>query len=237
LHTRLARRSGPAILRYELTMRPILFALALATLAASSAAAPGPASKPAPGIVRVRIVTSLGPIVIALDAKRAPRTTANFLAYVDDKRLDNTSFYRSARSKADPAYGFVQGGIGTDARRMLPSPVPLEPTNRTGIRHLDTVISMAHGRDENGATGNFAIMLGAHPSMDAKPGYTGYAAFGHVVEGMDVVRKILARPIGGGSGPMKGQMILTPVPLIRAERIDGTPKPTGGVQPWLIGVK
>ncbi len=89
----------------------------------------------------------------------------------------------------------------------------------------------------NGATGNFAIMLGAHPSMDARPGYTGYAAFGRVVEGMDVVRKILAQPIGAGSGPMKGQMILKPIPLIRAERIDGTPKPTGGVKPWLIGVK
>ena len=218
-------------------MRPIFSLLALAAVAIASPAAPQPANKPVRGLVRVRIVTALGPIVIALDAKRAPKTTANFLAYVDDKRLDNTSFYRSARSKADPTFGFVQGGIGTDARRMLPSPVPLEPTNRTGIRHVDTVISMAHGRDENGATGNFAIMLGAHPSMDARPGYTGYAAFGRVVEGMDVVRKILAQPIGAGSGPMKGQMILKPVPLIRAERIDGTPKPTGGVQPWLIGVK
>jgi peptidyl-prolyl cis-trans isomerase A (cyclophilin A) len=218
-------------------MRPILSFLALAFLTLAAPATAQQHSKPVPGLVRVRIVTTLGPIVIALDAKRAPKTTANFLAYVDDKRLDNTSFYRSARSKAAPSYGFVQGGIGTDARRMLPSPVPLEPTNRTGIRHVDTVISMAHGRDDNGATGNFAIMLGAHPSMDAKPGYTGYAAFGHVVEGMDVVRKILAQPIGGGSGPMKGQMILKPIPLIRAERIDGTPKPTGVVQPWLIGVK
>ena len=214
-------------------MRLILLLLALAF---ATPAAAGPASKPTPGLVRVRIVTSLGAFVLALDARRAPKTTANFMAYVDDRRLDNTSFYRAARSKTSAEYGFIQGGIGTDARRMLPS-VPLEPTNRTGIRHLDTAISMAHGRDENGATGNFAIMLGAHPSMDAKPGYSGYAAFGHVVEGMDTVRRILAQPIGAGSGPMKGQMILKPVKLIRAERIDGTPKPTGAVQPWLIGVK
>ena len=213
---------------------PLLCALALLVVPAVARDAQ---NRAVPGTIRIRLVTSEGNIIIALDAKRAPKTTANFLAYVDDKRLDNTSFYRSARSKADPTYGFIQGGIGTDARRMLPSPVPLEPTNRTGIRHLDTVISMAHGRDENSATGNFAIMLGAHPSMDARPGYTGYAAFGRVVEGMDVVRKILAQPIGAGSGPMKGQMILKPIPLIRAERIDGTPKPTGGVQPWLIGVK
>ena len=217
-------------------MRPILSLMALAALAIASPAVSQPANKPAPGTVRVRIVTSLGPIVVALDARHAPKTTANFLAYVDDGRLDNTSFYRAARSKASPTYGFIQGGIGTDARRMLPS-VPLEPTNRTGIKHLDTAISMAHGRDENGATGNFAIMLGAHPSMDAKPGYSGYAAFGHVVGGMDIVRRILAQPSGAGSGPMKGQMILKPVRLIRAERIDGTPKPTGAVQPWLIGVK
>ncbi|WP_216072760.1 peptidylprolyl isomerase, partial [Acinetobacter baumannii] len=78
-----------------------------------------------PGAIRVRIVTSAGNITLALDAKHAPKTVANFMAYVDDGRLDGTRFYRSARRKGAPAQGFVQGGIGTDARRMLPS-VPLE---------------------------------------------------------------------------------------------------------------
>nr|WP_299913756.1 peptidylprolyl isomerase [Sphingomonas bacterium] len=217
-------------------MRHIFSALALIALAGTASAAPEPANKSVKGMVRVRLVTADGPIVLALDARRAPKTTANFLAYVDDGRLDNTTFYRAARSKTAPTYGFIQGGIGTDARRML-SAVPLEPTSRTGIKHTDTVISMAHGGNPDSATGNFAIMLGAHPSMDAGPNYPGYAAFGHVVAGMDVVRRILAKPIGAGSGPMKGQMILSPVRLIKAERIDGVAKPTGQVKPWLLGVK
>src|ERR1044071_1046748 len=78
-----------------------------------------------PGTVRVRLVTSAGPIVLALDAKRAPKTVANFMAYVDDGRLDNTEFYRATRRKSDPRFGFIQGGIAQDARRMLPV-LPLE---------------------------------------------------------------------------------------------------------------
>ncbi|AQR73274.1 peptidylprolyl isomerase [Sphingomonas sp. LM7] len=192
-------------------------------------------SKPVPGMVRVRIETSAGNIVLALDARRAPKTTANFLAYVDDGRLDGTGFYRASRRIGNPKFGFVQGGIASDARRVLPSP-PLEPTNQTGIRHTDGTVSMAHGANIDGATGNFSIMVGDNPSLDAR-GTTrnGYAAFGRVVEGMDVVRKILASPTGGGRGPMRGQMIQPePVKIVRAVRLDGAPKPTGNVKPWQI---
>lgn len=191
--------------------------------------------KPVPGMVRVRIETSVGNIVLALDAKRAPKTTANFLAYVDDGRLDGTGFYRASRRTGNPKFGFVQGGIASDARRVLPSP-PLEPTNQTGIKHTDGTISMAHGANIDGATGNFSIMIGDNPSLDAR-GTTrnGYAAFGRVVAGMDVARKILASPTGGGRGPMRGQMIQPePVKIVRAARLDGAPKPTGNVKPWQI---
>ena len=203
-----------------------LFGLAAATL-------PAPQNKPTPGMVRVRIVTSEGNIVLALDARRAPKTTANFLAYVDDGRLDGTRFYRASRSKRDPRLGFVQGGIGTDARRMLDR-LPLEPTSTTGIKHLDGTVSMAHGPDPNSGNANFSIMVGANPALDARPGNPGYAAFGRVVAGMEVVKRILAKPSGGGSGAMAGQMILQPVTLIRAERLDGTPKPTGRPKTWLF---
>lgn len=186
-----------------------------------------------PGLVRVRLVTTEGNIVVALDARRAPKTTANFLAYVDDGRLDGTKFYRAARRKTVPHLGYIQGGIGTDARRTLP-PVEHEPTTQTGIRHLDGVISMARGGAPGSAMGNFFIMAGANPALDARDGRPGYAAFGHVAAGMDVVRRILARPTGGGVGAMRGQMILKPVELIRAERIDGVAKPTGRAKPWLI---
>ncbi len=216
-------------------MRPLLFA-ALALVAVSTAsAAPQPAPKAAPGIVRVRINTSAGSIVLALDARHAPLTTANFLAYVDDGRLDGTTFYRAARTKGAPKSGFIQGGIGTDVRRFLPA-VPLEPTSKTGIRHGEATISMAHGDNPNSATCNFTISTAPDPSLDAKGAHLGYAAFGHVVSGMETVRKILASPIGGGTGAMRGQMLIPPIRLISAQRLDGVAKPSGGAKPWLIGM-
>lgn len=202
--------------------------LACVALALVSAAPP-----PEAAVVRVRLVTSAGSITLALDAQRAPKTVANFMLYVDDGRLEGTEFYRTARRASDPKLGFVQGGIGTDARRMLPA-LPLEPTNRTGIRHLSGTISMAHGIDPNSANGNFSIMVGDNPSLDARPSTPGFAAFGKVIGGMDVVRRMLAMPSGGGRGVMRGQMILKPVKILRAERLDGTAKPSGRPKSWLI---
>lgn len=219
-------------MEFSMRRRVILAALALATL---PAAAPQntPANKPVPGLVRVRLITSEGAIVVALDAKRAPKTVTNFMAYVDDGRLDDTRFYRTARRKGNPKLGFIQGGIGGDARRMLDR-LPLEPTSQTGIKHLDGAISMAHGPDPNSGNANFSIMVGDNPGLDAKPGNPGFAAFGRVVAGMDVVRRILAKPSGGGQDAMKGQMILQPVTIIRAERLDGTPRPTGRLKMWQV---
>jgi peptidyl-prolyl cis-trans isomerase A (cyclophilin A) len=214
-------------------MRLILCCLLSLFLSAPAVAATGPADKPIPGFVRVRIETSEGPITVALDARRAPRTTANFLAYVDDGRLDGTFFYRTARRKGDPKFGFVQGGIGTDLRRSL-DPVMLESTDKTGIHHTDGVISMARNPRPDSATGNFSIMVGDNPMMDAGRTTQGYAAFGHVVSGMDTVRKILAKPSGGGSDEMKGQMILQPVRLISAKRLDGVAHPTGRPKAWQL---
>lgn len=186
-----------------------------------------------PGIVRVKLETSAGPIVIAVETRRAPKTAENFLAYVDDGRFDGTKFYRAARAKYDPRQGFIQGGIQTDARRILP-PFPLETTAQTGLRHLDGTISMARREDPDSAGGNYFICIGRAPHMDAGPGKKGFAAFGRVVQGMDVVRRILAQPTGGGTDSMRGQMLLRAVRVIRAVRLDGTPRPTGRVKPWLI---
>lgn len=192
------------------------------------------AAPQSPGEVRVKLVTSAGEIVIAVDTRRAPRTAANFLAYVDDGRLDGTSFYRTARRQSDQGMGFIQGGIGTDYRRILPS-VPLERTDVTGIKHVSGTVSLAHGANPDSGNGNFSIMVGDNPGLNATATSPGFAAFGRVVSGMDVVRKILALPSGGGRGPMRGQMILDPVKLIRAQRLDGVARPTGKVKPWLIG--
>lgn len=210
----------------------VLSLLSLICFPAPSGAAE-PANRPVPGHVRVAIETSMGTITVAVDTKRAPRTSANFLAYVDDGRLDGTSFYRAARRKEQPKLGYVQGGIRTDLRRALP-PIAHEPTSQTGIRHLDATISMARKDAVGSANGNFFLTVGDTPYMDARPDYPGYAAFGRVVAGMDVVKRILAVPTSGGTGAMKGQMIDRPVTIIRARRLDGTPHPSGLAKAWLI---
>lgn len=214
-------------LRFPFAVFPLL------ALAVPADAAPTRPAAAKPGIVRVRLVTSEGPIVLALDTRHAPKTTENFLAYVDDGRFDGTDFYRASRSKKAPKLGFVQGGIRTDARRILP-PFPLETTTKTGIRHLDGTISMARGSAPGSAGGNFFITVGPAPAMDARPGYLGYAAFGHVIAGMDTVKRILAKPTGGGMDAFKDQMILKRVALIRAVRLDGKARPTSGPRAWLI---
>jgi peptidyl-prolyl cis-trans isomerase A (cyclophilin A) len=211
-----------------------ILALALASVGGASAAAPPKAAAATAElpIVRVRLTTSAGVVTLAIDVRHAPKTGANFLAYVDDGRLDGTRFYRAARRKGAPNLGFVQGGIDTDARRRL-EPVPLEPTSKTGLRHVDGAISMARYDSPNSGTANFSLMVGASPNMDARPGSPGYAVFGRIVGGMDVVKRILAMPTSpGGEGAMKGQMLVKPVTIIHAQRLDGTPKPTGRAKVW-----
>jgi len=178
---------------------------------------------PVPDVARVRLETDLGAIVVELDGRRAPITTANFLAYVDQHRFDGTQFYRAARTRGTSGRGFVQGGIRRSYRLMLP-PIPLEPTSRTGLRHRDGTITMARTTPDS-AMGDFVILIGAMPSMDAHPGGSGddqgFAAFGHVVEGMDVVRRILAAPTiaNAGAGAMRGEMIAAPVRILSARRV------------------
>lgn len=192
-----------------------------------------PATAAEPGIVRVRLETSAGNITLSLNAKRAPATVRSFMTYVDDGRLDNTEFYRASRASRDPKEGLIQGGIGPDVRRRLP-PAPFESTKMTGLTHVDGTVSMARGDDPNLATCNFSIMLGPHPSLDAAGPYPGYAAFGQVSAGMDVARRILAMPTGGGRGAMRGQMLLKPIRIVRAVRLDGQPHPSGRPKAWLI---
>ena len=96
---------------------------------------------------------------------------------------------------------------------------------------------MARGESLRSAGGNFVLTVGPVPSLDARGTYPGYAAFGRVVGGMDTVRRILALRTGGGLGVMRGQMILAPVRIVAARRIDGVAKPTGGPKPWLIDLR
>ncbi|WP_395612408.1 peptidylprolyl isomerase [Allosphingosinicella sp.] len=183
---------------------------------------------PVPDTVKVRLETEAGNIVLQLDGRHAPITTANFLAYVDQHRFDGITFYRASRTPRTPGRGFIQGGIRRAAMLALP-PIAHEPTSRTGLHHVDGTISMAR-LEPGSAMGDWVILSGAEPSMDAghrRPSSgnndtEGYAAFGHVVEGMDVVRRILAAPTveNAGAGAMRGQMLVQPVRIVRAVRAD-----------------
>jgi peptidyl-prolyl cis-trans isomerase A (cyclophilin A) len=170
--------------------------------------------------VRVEMLTSAGTIVLALEKQRAPLTTANFLRYVDQKRLDGTSFYRAMKMGTTVQYGLVQGGIRGDPKRRLP-PAAHEPTSQTGLSNTDGTISMARLAPGT-ATADFFIIIGDLSSLDAKPGGDpGYAVFGRVVDGMDVVHKILDAKVSptAGEGAMKGQMIEDPVKIISVRRV------------------
>jgi peptidyl-prolyl cis-trans isomerase A (cyclophilin A) len=169
--------------------------------------------------VRVRLQTEAGPIVIELEMQRAPVTAANFLRYAEEKRFDNSFFYRAARRRNNPKTGLVQGGIN---HRVIRARLPIEhePTSRTGLRHLDGTVSMARNSPGT-AMGDFFITVGPAAYLDARPGSVGYAAFGKVVEGMPLVRKMLAAPTypGGRSANTKGQTMIAPVRIISARRL------------------
>jgi peptidyl-prolyl cis-trans isomerase A (cyclophilin A) len=193
------------------------------TAAREAPVAPGrsydpPVPKHLPATIRMRIETEAGTIVVALDHAHAPVTTTNFVRYADDHRFDGTYFYRAARNRFAPEQGFIQGGIAHSIRLMLP-PIPLEATTRTGLHHIDGTISMAHASPDT-TMGDFVICVGVHPGLDAHPekGEPGYPAFGRVVEGMDVVRRILAAPTAGAAAGRPGEQILKPVRILRVTR-------------------
>jgi len=199
-------------------------ALLLACVPASAVGqtpAPPPAHAIAPKeeLVPVAIDTSLGRIVIGVDRGRAPITAANFLHYVDTHRLDGETFYRAMHSAGG---GLIQGGVRSDVRKLFP-PTAHEGTNQTGLHNVAGAISMARlapGSEQ----ADFFILVDDIPAFDAGgPGGDpdGFAAFGHVLEGMDVVKKIYDAPVSPtkGEGPMKGQMLEPPVKIIKAERV------------------
>jgi peptidyl-prolyl cis-trans isomerase A (cyclophilin A) len=199
-------------------------ALLLASIASpviAQAPPPPPTQAPAPkeDLVPVAIDTSVGRMVIGVDRGRAPITAANFLHYVDTHRLDGETFYRAMHSAGG---GLIQGGVRSDTRKLYP-PVAHEGMNKTGIHNVAGAISMA--RLEPGSEqADFFILVSDIPAFDAGgPGgdADGFAAFGHVIEGMDVVKKIYDAPVSAtkGEGPMKGQMLEPPIKIIKAARL------------------
>ena len=178
---------------------------------------------------RVQIKTTVGKITVELYADKAPITVANFLKYVDEKRYDSCSFYRVVRmdnqQTSTVKIEVIQGGVRADSAKMFP-PIPQETTNKTGVLHLDGAISLARGAPESGGS-EFFICINPQPELDfggkRNPDGQGFAAFGKVVKGMKVVRKIQQGETGS-PGPTNAysnpkQLLLKPVVIKSVRRV------------------
>ncbi len=163
------------------------------------------------------IRTSMGNITIELFSSKAPVTVANFLKYVDAHLYDGSSFFRTVTKNNQPKDSIkievIQGG-NVDSTKEF-SPIPLETTKHTGLHHKDGTLSMARGKPAS-ATSSFFICINDQPSLDyggkRNPDGQGFAAFGKVINGMDVVKKIQEH------GQLQGQYFKTPVQIISIQR-------------------
>lgn len=194
-----------------------------APVASPPAEAPSaPPVQPAYKTVPVTLVTNVGTITLALEIERAPVTAGNFLRYVEQKRLDGTTFYRGFTFPERPDIGLIQGGTQHDPKRVLKGIVH-EPTSKTGLTHDDGAISMARGAPGS-ANGDFFIIIGEMKGLDADAKASGdnqgFAVFGHVTGGMEVVKAIAtgAKSPTAGVGAMKGQMLAPSVKILTARR-------------------
>jgi peptidyl-prolyl cis-trans isomerase A (cyclophilin A) len=174
-------------------------------------------AKPTP--VRVLIQTEKGDIEVELSAAQAPITVANFLKYVDAKFYDGGQFHRTVKPDNQPdnkiKIEVIQAGINPEKAKQEFAAIKLERTRDTKLSHKDGTISMARDGPDT-ATSDFFICIGDQPELDfggkRNPDGQGFAAFGQVVKGMDVVKKIQ-------TAPAEGQMLMPPVKIIKITRI------------------
>lgn len=173
--------------------------------------------------MRVVFETDLGTFELEVDVDRAPVTAANFLRYVDDGQYEGGSFYRTVHADNQPndsiRIAVIQAGRNREAAIPSFPPIDLERTSETGITHRDGTISMARAGPGT-ATHSFFICIGDQPSLDyggmRNADGQGFAAFGRVVAGMEVVRAIHA-------APYEGQRLTPAVGILRAYRRTGPP--------------
>ena len=167
---------------------------------------------------RVVIQTGLGSMEVEVDTVRAPMTAGNFLSYVDHGAYRGGRFHRTVRADNQPEsqveIEVVQGGLDPSRSKDY-SPIPLERTKDTGLSHNDGTISMARGGPDT-ATSDFFICIGRQPELDfggkRKPDGQGFAAFGRVIRGMDVVRLIQ-------TARAQNQRLTPPIEIIDIARV------------------
>jgi peptidyl-prolyl cis-trans isomerase A (cyclophilin A) len=170
--------------------------------------------------IRVLVRTELGDILLEVDTKRAPNTAANFLRYVDGGHYDGGTFHRTVKMDNQPdspvKIEVIQAGVNADRAKAGFRPIPIERTSVTGLRHTNGVISMARGQPDSATSGWF-ICINDQPSLDfggaRNPDGQGFAAFGRVLQGMDVVRKIQQAP------NTDAQRLTPPIKIVNAARV------------------
>lgn len=165
---------------------------------------------------QVELQTPFGAIRVEVDSARAPATAANFLRYVDEGRYDSAAFYRVRREDSDATRrltAIVQGGLWRgDTTRILP-PVAFESTEATGLRHTTGTVSLVRFGDVRSGRSEFFLVIGDQPHLDWQgEDRPGYAAFGRVVGGMELVREIAALPA-------RDERLARPIPF-RARRVE-----------------
>jgi len=174
------------------------------------------------GPVRVLIQTELGDITVEVDLARAPVTAENFLKYADAGQYDGGRFHRTVKLNPDNQPNnqikieVIQAGVNADkAKEGFPA-IKLERTSETKLKHKDGVISMAR-TDPDTATSDFFICIGDQPELDfggkRNADGQGFAAFGRVVRGMDVARKI-------HQSPVEAQRLTPPIKILRVLRTE-----------------
>lgn len=179
---------------------------------------PGRWSQAAEGLIPVIISTEFGDIEAALDSARAPITVGNFLKYVDAGLYADGVFHRTVTPDNQPnqtaRIEVIQGGINPALVDKGFPAIPLERTTKTGLSHKNGTISMAR-REPDTATSDFFICIDDQPSLDfgakRNPDGQGFAAFGMVVKGMDIVKKIQA-------APANGQKLTPPIKILKIVR-------------------
>ncbi len=176
-----------------------------------------------PGEVLVRVETSFGNIDLAIETKRAPITAGNFLKYVDGGFYTGGSFHRATRPDNykpnlpnRPPLEIIQAGTNPERRAEGFSPIPLERTNLTGLTHVVGTVSMPRGQEADSGRSGFVILFNDQPSLNFGgmrfDDGQGAAAFGRVVAGMDVAKKIQQQPV-------KEQALDPPVKIERIVRV------------------
>ena len=194
-------------------MMRVLLITALAFLTVGQVRETGTAALP-----HVLIETAVGTIEVEIDTVRAPETAANFLKYVDGTFYDGGRFHRTVKADNQPQNDVkievVQAGTDPARSKELFAPIALERTSSTKLSHVDGAISMARSRPDTGRN-EFFICIGDQPELDfagkRNADGQGFAVFGRVVRGMDVVRKIQA-------SPANAQALTPPIAIVTITR-------------------